>query len=251
MGNKHTKVLFIGGILFLGTAIVTGVVTAKDFSITAYDQKHNVHKLITDKEEIEKMRRESSNNDSVNDPRFFIPSLITDEITEDSDIFKESKQLAEEKNDYLSKATLYTEEKETKQFGKIDEYLTVDNTLVNVTFCKTKTLKTRQIFIDGVDVVQRLAYIISNDLTQKDFAGNEFGQGICNAIPSTPIYTKGILETRDVKVFDGMDDGKTKITGKTYWVDLPAAYFAISPSMNEIFIIDAYDGALSKIGKLK
>ncbi len=244
MGNKHKKILFIGGVFLLGVAVVANVIAKED-----YDQKHNIQELMTVKEVQEKSPYLKNSDEVI---YALTPSLITDEVAEDSDIFRKSKQQAEEKNDYLSKAILYTEEKETKQSGKIDEHLTIDNTLVNVTFCKTKTLKTRQIFIDGVDVVQRLAYIISNDLTEKDLDGYEYGQRICNAIPSTPIYTKGILETRDVKVFEkGMDDGETKITGKTYIVDLSAVRFAISPSMNEIFVVDAYDGALSKKGNLK
>lgn len=44
----------------------------------------------------------------------------------------------------------------TTQSGKIDEYLTIDNTLRNVNFCGT-AYQAKQVFIDGVDIVQRIA----------------------------------------------------------------------------------------------
>jgi hypothetical protein len=46
--------------------------------------------------------------------------------------------------------------------GKIDEHLTIDNTLRDVNFCG-KIYKVKQVLIDGVDVVQRIAEIATED----------------------------------------------------------------------------------------
>jgi hypothetical protein len=48
----------------------------------------------------------------------------------------------------------------TTQSGKIDEHLTIDNTFRDVNFCGT-TYRVKQVFIDGVDVVQRIAKLVT------------------------------------------------------------------------------------------
>ena len=150
----------------------------------------------------------------------------------------------------ISPATSYTEVASTTQSGKIDEHLTIDNTFINVTFCD-KVLKSRQIFIDGVDVVQRIAYLATNELTeQKGFANTTFGQAICNSMPYN-LYTKGVLETADVTIFTDNDAGFSKMPGKTYAVFLSARQFFINPSMNAIFSIGGYGGEWTNIGTLK
>lgn len=53
----------------------------------------------------------------------------------------------------------------TTQSGKIDEHLKIDNTLRDVNFCG-KMYKVKQVMIDGVDVVQRIAEI-ANDKYSK------------------------------------------------------------------------------------
>lgn len=151
----------------------------------------------------------------------------------------------------ISTATSYTEVFSTTQSGKIDEHLTIDNTLTNVTFCERLTFKSRQIFIDGVDIVQRIAYLASNELTEKDPDGITFGQRMCDSMPHNVVYTKGILKTRDVTTFDGMNDGFTVITGKTYGVNIGSMQYAINPSANEIFVVGGFGGKLTKIGSLK
>lgn len=139
---------------------------------------------------------------------------------------------------YLSPAQMYTEVASTEQSGKFDEHLTIDNTLVEVRFCD-KIYKTRQIFIDGVDMVQRIAQLASNDQMGK--------LPICNSIPN-PIYTKGILETADVKSFKGSDLG---LSGTTYLVFLASYRFDINPATGNMYWISAYDGSIGEpIGTL-
>lgn len=71
----------------------------------------------------------------------------------------------------------------TTQSGKIDEHLTINNELRDVNFCG-KTYKVKQVMIDGVDVVQRIAEIANkfngggeqDILRAKSICGNiEFG----------------------------------------------------------------------------
>jgi hypothetical protein len=148
----------------------------------------------------------------------------------------------------LSTATSYTEVVSTRQSGKIDAHLTIDNTLKSVSFCGDLTLKTRQIIINGVDVGQRIAQLASTDQMGKSPGGESIGQGVCNSMPHNIDYTKGILEIPDVPV-PGTKDSRA--TGQNYLVILGAMAFSINPVTNEIFNVDAYDGTLVSVGKLK
>lgn len=49
----------------------------------------------------------------------------------------------------------------TTQSGKIDEHLTIDNTSRALIFCGVP-YQTKQVFIDGVDVIQRVASLVSS-----------------------------------------------------------------------------------------
>ncbi len=237
MINRRTKSLAIGGTLLLSVVVFVGVAGAVGFGPTLDDLRNNVRELIMN--EVPPVSEGGGFNASATS-------------TSQAELARTRQQEQKAKvESIVSKATSYEEEKITNQFGKIDEYLTINNTFRDVSFCDDKVLKSRQIVIDGVDVVQRIAYLASNKLTEKNFDGSTFGQGICNSIPGNVVHTRGVLETRDVTVVDGMDDGSTVITGKTYIVFLSAMQFAISPSMNEIFSVGGYAGALTKIGNLK
>jgi hypothetical protein len=157
-----------------------------------------------------------------------------------------TSQPAEQATKGLSTATNYTEVASTKQSGKIDEYLAVDNTLKIVSFCGT-TLRTRQIIINGVDVAQRIAQLASSDHVATVPGGESIGQGICNSMPHNIDYTKGILEIPDVK----LTRASSQTQSSQYTVTLYAMSFLIDSATNEIFNIGAYDGSLVLIGKLK
>lgn len=148
----------------------------------------------------------------------------------------------------LSTATSYTEVAATKQSGKIDARLRIDNTLKGVSFCGT-TFKTRQVVIGDVDVGQRIAQLASSDQMGRLPSGDSLGQGICNSMPHYFPVTKGILEMRDVTTFQSSDP---KSPGENYTVVIGTEAFAINPVTNEIFSISAYDGStLTSVGKLK
>lgn len=60
----------------------------------------------------------------------------------------------------------------TTQAGKIDEHLTIDNTLREVIFCGV-SYQTKQVFIDGVDVIQRIAMFVAE-------SNLDYMKGICS-----------------------------------------------------------------------
>src|SRR3989344_967763 len=138
---------------------------------------------------------------------------------------------------YFFPATFYTEFASTSQSGKIDSHLTVDNTLIEVTFCG-KIYRTRQIFIDGVDVVRRLAALVNDGALPKDEHGRV---GLCQSLPGE-IHLRGIIGTEDVRAFDGSDAG---MPGTTYLVVIAANAFDINPQTGNIYQIGGYDGSLS------
>ncbi len=150
---------------------------------------------------------------------------------------------------YLSPALSYTEVTSTSQSGKIDEHLSVDNTLVTVQFCD-KVYKTRQIFIDGADVVRRIAELATTDAIPGagDNDGNRPGKILCMTMPN-PTNTQGILETSDVASFTGSDVG---LPGTTYRISFVGGNaFVINPETAKIYRIGGYDGSLGdSIGAL-
>jgi len=149
----------------------------------------------------------------------------------------------------LSTATSYNEIYQTQQSGKIDDHLTVDNTLKDITFCGDLTLKTRQIIINGVDVGQRIAQLASSDEMGKGANDSSIGEGVCNSMPHNVAYVQGILEERDVTTFQTSD---ARAPGDNYQVYLGDLAFAINPTTNEIFLISAYDqSTLTDVGTLK
>lgn len=152
----------------------------------------------------------------------------------------------------LSTAISYTEVASTKQSGKIDARLTVNNTLKEVSFCG-KSSKIRQVIIDGVDVGQRLAYLASTD--QMGYApggdlpgGESIGRAVCNTLPLNVPEMKGVLEMRDVAISKSDD---TRAPGNNYGVNIGNYAFIINPTTNEIFNVGAYDGTLVSVGKLR
>jgi hypothetical protein len=144
---------------------------------------------------------------------------------------------------YFFPATFYTEFAETAQSGEIDSHLIVDNTLIEVTFCGN-IYRTRQIFIDGTDVVRRLAALADEGALPKDSDGRV---GLCQSLPGET-HLRGIIETGDVKSFDGSDAG---LPGTTYLVSVAANGFDINPQTGNIYQVNGYDGSIGdSIGTL-
>lgn len=163
-----------------------------------------------------------------------------------------TSQPAEQAVTGFSTATSYTEVASTKQSGKIDQFLTVDNTLKNISFCG-KLSKTRQVIINGVDVGQRIAELASKD--QMGYVpggdspqGESFGRAICNTLPLNVPEMKGVLEMWDV--ITPQTNTSQNPTGN-YLVVIGTYAFVINPTTDEIFNVGAYDGTLFLVGKLK
>jgi hypothetical protein len=62
----------------------------------------------------------------------------------------------------------------TTQSGKIDEHLTINNELRDVNFCG-KTYKVKQVLIDGVDMVQRVAELATKNLVPENLKIGPYG----------------------------------------------------------------------------
>ena len=126
----------------------------------------------------------------------------------------------------------------TTQSGKIDEHLTIDNTLRDVNFCG-KISRVKQVVIDGVDVVQRIAELITKSQIEheKDVCtrvGNEIG---VSEVMNNPNLGNGVYEVMLV-----FPTGNFQHIGD----------FQIDTNTGNIFIIlQGYDGSSKKlVGKL-
>ncbi len=137
----------------------------------------------------------------------------------------------------------YTEIASTSQSGKVSEKLTVDNTLVPVQFCD-KTFKTRQVFIDGVDVVQRIAELATKGKMPKSPLGYDESAMTCKNMGGT---RQGYLDVADVKEFS---EGQPRRDG--YYVRIASSLYVVYEDSGEIYLSSAYDGELiGPLGTLK
>lgn len=140
---------------------------------------------------------------------------------------------ASEPKRVYSRADFYTEVASTSQSNRIDEHLFVDNKLVEIDFCGN-SFKTRQITIDGADVVMRLAELASTSPT------------ICLSAPDPK--KSGVIETADVKTFKGND---VSLPGIMYIIYLNNGYrFDFNPDNGNIYEVSGYDGGQKFLGKL-
>ena len=157
----------------------------------------------------------------------------------------------------------------TTQSGKIDEYLTINNELRDVNFCG-KTYKVKQVMIDGVDVMQRVAEIATKNLIPENLKigphgknvnewrtlawdvypaeKGEVAKGICeNSANSNS--TNGIIEVGDVTKLDSANFN----LGEGSLYTIPGLLeFGIAYPMGDIYLIGKFDGSLmGPIGTLK
>jgi len=125
---------------------------------------------------------------------------------------------------------------------KIDEHLTINNELRDVNFCG-KTYKVKQVLIDGVDVVQRVAEFAKNpDSSSKSL--KEFSASICSSVP---FNQQEIIEIENVMPF--VRDKTDKKTA-TYGIFAQFLHLAVNPEKNEIYKINDSDSSSEMIGKL-
>ena len=151
----------------------------------------------------------------------------------------------------------------TTQVGQIDEHLFIDNTLRDVNFCG-KMYRVKQVKINGVDVVQRVAEIATKNLMPETFKmgpylppadewriisnkNGEVAKAMCenvflnnhhNSNTKNPTTVYEILE---VGVSPNADINQTE--QPTYLVSAPGFHVVVNSSTNEIFDFSDFDGS--------
>lgn len=136
----------------------------------------------------------------------------------------------------------------TTQVGQIDEHLFIDNTLKDVNFCG-KTYHVKQVKIDGVDVVQRIARLINSSGSSSPELVRNFADDICKTVSFNP---SGELELGKVTVYafdlpiEKMDD-----KNKAYGISAPIFQIAVRPSVNAVYLVSGYDGSHQYLTNLK
>ena len=146
---------------------------------------------------------------------------------------------AEQAADGFSKAVAAT-----GQSGKIDAHLIVDNTYRNVDLCGA-LYRGKQVVIDGVDVLQRIAELGRAEVAPR----KDIGTKICDGIKPGPYGGRKEIEISEVVSFPGSDVG---LPGIVYRFMISDWHFAVVVETGEIYGMSGYDGSLlGPIGKLK
>ena len=169
---------------------------------------------------------------------------------------------------YIAPEPDVTIENNNTQTGKIDEHLTIDPMLRAVNFCGN-TYKVKQVMIDGVDVVQRIADIATKGEVAEDLKSGPFGpslnewnvvsikkeemaSGICDSIRNSAV--DGVLGIENVRKINFVD--YAKVSQEIYVLSLvPVTYgvsFGITYVSKDIYSVSGFDGSfVGPIGKLK
>lgn len=127
-----------------------------------------------------------------------------------------------------------------------DGHLTIDETLRDVNFCG-KIYKVKQIKIDGIDVVQRVAELVTNNLVPYNIGNGDVGATICDNIKRNSI--DGVLKVGINKI----PSRDFALSGDVvYIVPVSVEMMVIDWSANKIYGTSGYDGSLvGPIGVLK
>ena len=135
------------------------------------------------------------------------------------------------------------------QSGKIDEHLTIDNTLRDVNFCG-KVYQVKQVFIDGVDVVQRIADLVrSNDISSTSKGLENLTEDTCKSVP---FNQQSELNIGGISVYaSDLPIERINAENKTYGIFTPIFQVAVNPSRNEIYSINGFDGSTQFVAKLQ
>ncbi len=153
----------------------------------------------------------------------------------------------------------------TTQVGQIDEHLFIDNALKEVEFCGN-SYRVKQVLINGVDVMQRVAELATKNLLPETFKvgpylppmdewrivsnkNGEVAKAICENIQNN---TVGEIIMVDVftNTYPNTDIGQKE--QKTYQVSAPGFHVVVNSSTNEIFTSSDYDGSvIGPLGKLE
>lgn len=159
----------------------------------------------------------------------------------------------------------------TTQVGQIDEHLFIDNTLKEVNFCG-KTYRVKQVMIDGVDVVQRIAELATKNLMPETFKvgpylppmdewiivsnkNGEIAKIICENVSLNNSYSLSMENPTTIYEISGVDvftNTHPNTNIKTYSVSAHGLHVVVNPSTNEIFTSSEYDGSsIGPLGTLK
>ncbi|HEY4483218.1 MAG TPA: hypothetical protein VI953_03540 [Candidatus Paceibacterota bacterium] len=126
--------------------------------------------------------------------------------------------------------------------GQIDEHLFVDNTPIEVNFCGNEYL-VKQIIIEGVDVVQRIAYLATNRLF------TEYGQdnddyGLCAYIGQN-FVVRSEIQASLIEIL------RSKTDSKIYDVGIVNHSFKIDVTNGGIYYGNGVNSLVGPIGYLK
>ena len=140
------------------------------------------------------------------------------------------------------------------QSGRIDEHLTIDNALHSVNVCG-KPLKAKQVYIDGVDIVQRIAQLSTDNPSHPQGRWAALWQDMCwNIISATPPGISG-EEPRDTNGIIPIPDvtNYTNDAGHpTYQIIMGQAAFQIDAVTGDIYYLDGIgDPPEGPIGNLR
>jgi hypothetical protein len=126
------------------------------------------------------------------------------------------------------------------QSGIVDEHLTIDNTLRDIDFCGT-TYQVKQIFIDEVDVLQRMSDLLKNSkLSPENKVAREFSLSFCK---NTSFSLPKELEIGEISIYAyDLPPEQINEENKTYGIFTPIFFIAVRPSINQIYNVSAYDG---------
>lgn len=134
-------------------------------------------------------------------------------------------------------ATLYSDVYETIHLldkQKVDDFLTVHNSLA---FMSSEAcgvgVRTRGIFIDGTDIVARIAMLATEAGAKSLWGADVF----CEALQRK---RGGVIEVRDPLMFSGSDVG---LRGRAYNILIATHQFVVAPEENRIYPSSAYDGS--------
>ena len=143
----------------------------------------------------------------------------------------------------------------TTQSGKIDEHLTINNTLRDVNFCG-KTYQVKQVMIDGVDVVQRIAELVTKDQFMKKDSLNNPDMGFCKSFIDMIDLNKDNPSWKNEIEVSRVTNWVNEAGHKTYNLYMNYIYtlngFHIDTTTGDIYEINRYEGGLiGPIGTLK
>lgn len=125
---------------------------------------------------------------------------------------------------------------------KINEPLLINNTTREVIFCGRKYM-VKQVILDGVDVVQRIAQLAAEKV---DINKNSVTLGgiICSSL-STNYYEPATLHLSGITTYIG-DVGQV-----IYIIPVTQEIFQIDSTTGNIYLMSAYGGSSTVIGKLR